>query len=63
MQTFCYVLLDDVFSVTFTEMPLYIFYKHMKFRNQARLCWAIYDFEARIMLNYSRYRTTGTGKI
>jgi len=23
------------------------FYKHMKFRNQARLCLAIYDFEAR----------------
>jgi len=27
-----------------------IFYKHMKFRNQARLCLAIYDFEAHIML-------------
>jgi len=27
------------------------FYKHMKFPNQARLCFAIYDFEARIMLS------------
>jgi len=30
----------------------------MKFRIQARLCSAIYDFEARIMLNFSRYQTT-----
>jgi len=31
----------------------------MKFRNQARLCLAIYDFEARItlMLNFSSYQT------
>jgi len=27
------------------------FYKHMKFRNQARLYLPIYDFEARIMLS------------
>jgi len=27
------------------------FYKHMKFRIQARLCLAIYDFEARNMLS------------
>jgi len=27
------------------------FYKHMKFRIQARLCLAIYNFEARIMLS------------
>jgi len=39
----------------------------MKFRNQARLCLAIYDFEARIMislmLNFSRYQTTGMRKL
>jgi len=39
------------------------FYKHMKFRNQTRLFLAIYNFEAHIMLNFSRYRTTGMGKI
>jgi len=40
------------------------FYKHMKCRNQARLCLAIYDFEAHIMLlNFSRYQTTGMRKI
>jgi len=33
----------------------YMFYKHMKFQNRALLCLAIYDFEARIMLNFSRY--------
>jgi len=38
------------------------FYKHMKFRNQARLCLAVSDFEAYIILNFSRYRTTGKGK-
>jgi len=27
------------------------FYKHMKFRIEARLCLAIYDFEVHIMLN------------
>jgi len=27
------------------------FYKHMRFRNQARLCLAIYDFEAHFMLS------------
>jgi len=34
----------------------------MKFRNQARLCLAIYHFKAHIMLmiNFSRYRNTGT---
>jgi len=31
------------------------FNKHMKFRIQARLCLAIYDFKARI--NFSRYQT------
>jgi len=29
----------------------FVFYKHMKFRIQAWLCLAIYDFEARIMLS------------
>jgi len=28
-----------------------LFYKHMKFRNKARLCLAISDFEAQIMLS------------
>jgi len=32
----------------------------MKFRNQARLCLAIYDFEARIMLSLS-LNFQGTG--
>jgi len=39
------------------------FYKHMKFRNQAWLCLAIYDFEAHLMLNFSRYQTTSMRKI
>jgi len=26
------------------------FYKHMKFRKQARLCLAVFDFESYIML-------------
>jgi len=39
------------------------FYKHMKFRNPARLCLAVSDFEAHIMLNFSRYRTNVMGKI
>jgi len=30
---------------------VHVFYKHMKFRIQARLCLAIYDFEAQIMLS------------
>jgi len=30
---------------------MFFFYKHMKFQIQARLCLAIYDFEARIMLS------------
>jgi len=35
-----------------------MFYKHMKFRNQARLCLAISDFEARIMLRFMlRFRS------
>jgi len=29
----------------------------MKFWNRARLCLVIYDFEARIMLIFSMYRT------
>jgi len=29
----------------------FFFYKHMKFRNQARLCKAICDFETHIMLS------------
>jgi len=33
------------------------FYKHMKFRNQARLCLAVFDFGAHIMFKFSRYRT------
>jgi len=28
-----------------------LFYKHMKIRNQTRLCLAIYNFEPRIMLS------------
>jgi len=39
------------------------FYKHMKFWNQARLCIAVIDFEAHIMLNFSRYRIISMGKI
>jgi len=34
----------------------------MKFWNQAWLCLAVFDFEAHIMLNFSRYRITGMGK-
>jgi len=35
-----------------TCLCIYVFfYKHMKFQNEARLCLAIYDFEARIMLS------------
>jgi len=30
---------------------MFIFYKHMKFRNQARLCLAIYDFVVHITLS------------
>jgi len=33
----------------------------MKFQNQAWLCLTIFDFEAHIMLNYSRCRTSGMG--
>jgi len=43
------------------------FCKHMKLRNQARLCLAIYDFEVRIMLSlyltFNTYQTTGMRKI
>jgi len=43
---------------------MFFFYKHMKFRIQARLCLAIiYAFEVRIMRNFSRYQTTGIRKI
>jgi len=42
---------------------MFIFYKHMKFRIQARLCLAVYDFEVHIMLNFSRYQTNGKRKI
>jgi len=30
---------------------MFFFYKHMKFREQARLCLAVSDFEAHIMLS------------
>jgi len=30
---------------------MFLFNKHMKFRNQARLCLAVSDFEAHIMLS------------
>jgi len=33
---------------------LHVFYKHMKFRNQARLCLAVSDFEAHIMLVWEK---------
>jgi len=36
---------------TFEKCTTCFFYKHMKFRIQARLCLAIYDFEAHIMLS------------
>jgi len=39
------------------------FYKHMKFRIQARLCLAVSDFEAQVMLSFSRYQTIGMRKI
>jgi len=32
-------------------ITIHVFYKHMKFQIQARLCLAIYDLEARIMLS------------
>jgi len=36
------------------------FYKHMKFRNQARLCLAVSDFEAHIMPSlYLTFQGTG----
>jgi len=41
---------------------MFLFNKHMKFWIQARLCLAIYDFEACILLNFSRL-TTGMRKI
>jgi len=30
---------------------MFFFYKHMKFRNQARLCLVVFDFEAHSMLS------------
>jgi len=43
------------------------FYKHMKFRNQARIYLAVYEFEAHDMLSlyltFSRYQTIGVGNI
>jgi len=60
------------FVIRFYEKSKYMFffYKHMKFRNQARLCFAVFNFEAHIMLSlcltfHGRlpYRTTGMGKI
>jgi len=52
---FINVFISDIFGV--------ILYTCLKFRNQARLCLAVFDFEAHIMLNFSRYRTTGMRKI
>jgi len=50
---------------------MFFFCKYMKFWNQASyandiklwLCLANYDFEARIMLNFSRCQTTGTKRV
>jgi len=39
---------------------MFFLYKHMEFRNQAQLCFAIYDFEAHIMLSlYLNFQGTG----
>jgi len=35
---------------------MFCFYKHMKFRNQARLCLAVFDFK---VLDY-RYKKTNS---
>jgi len=52
------------FARTIHQIRYYMFfyYKHMKFWIQARLCVAIYNFEACIMLNFSRYQTTSMRK-
>jgi len=52
-----------IFDKGLRTFRTHVFYKHMKFWNQARLCLAINDFKAHIMLNFSRYRITGMGKI
>jgi len=39
------------------------FYKHIKYWIQTGLYLTMYDFEARIMLNFSRYQTTDMRKI
>jgi len=41
-------MLNSIYFCYFAYM--FFFYKHMKLRNQARLCLAIYNFEVRIML-------------
>jgi len=51
-----------VFRVTYMFFFVFCFYKHMKFRNQARLSLATYEFETHIMLSFSRYRTNRYGK-
>jgi len=33
------------------ELYVFYFYKHMNFRNPARLCLAVFDFGARIVLS------------
>jgi len=44
--------------------PDFFSYKHMKFRNQARLCLAIYHFETHIMLSlYFKVLNYRLGKI
>jgi len=45
------VMLRSNLEIQLTDTLHDFFYKHMKFRNQARLCLAIYDFEAHIMLS------------
>jgi len=40
---------------------LFIFCKRMKFRNQARLCLDLYDFEAHIMLSIICLTFQGAG--
>jgi len=39
------------FLFSFFYTCTHVFYKHIKFRNQAQLYLAVYDFEARIMLS------------
>jgi len=53
----------SLFLALYALHVFFFIYKHMKFRIQARLCLAIYDFEARIMLNFLRYQATGMRKI